>query len=95
MGNVGGDLGGSTGGDEKAGVVLGPQVLEKISVTGDGHRYAGTGGNGAVDGLLNRLNGEVGVAPVNGLEESNLGLASQVDVLGAVGNKLHKSSSHF
>jgi hypothetical protein len=35
------------------------------------------------------------VAPVNGLEESNLGLASQVDVLGAVGNKLHKSSSHF
>jgi hypothetical protein len=35
------------------------------------------------------------VAAVNGLEESNLGLTSQVDVLGAVGNELHKTSSHF
>ena len=95
VGKIAGELGRSTGGDQEAGVVLNPQVLEKISVTGDCDGHTGTGGNGAIDGLLNGLNGEVGVAAVNGLEESNLGLTSQVDVLGAVGNELHKTSSHF
>jgi len=82
-------------GDEEVGVILNPEILEKISVTADGDAYAGTGSNGTVDGLLNRLNGEVGVAAVNGLEECDLGLTSEVDILGAVGNELHKSSSHF
>jgi hypothetical protein len=82
-------------GDKLGWVVLDPEALEKISVTGDCDSYAATSSNGAVDGLLNRLNGEVGVATVDALEESDLGLACKVDVLSAVGNKLHKSSSHF
>jgi len=95
VGKIGGKIGRASCGNEKAGIVLGPEVLEKISVAADGDAYAGAGVNGTVDGLLNGLNGEVGVAPVNGLEESNLGLTCKVDVLGAVGNELHKSSSHF
>jgi len=89
------DLLGASGADKQRGVVLNPEILEKIAVTGNGDGHAGTSSNGAVDGLENRLNGEVGVAAVNGFEKGNLGLTSQVNVLGAVGNKLHKSSSHF
>jgi hypothetical protein len=35
------------------------------------------------------------VAFVRNLPESDLGVASQVNVLGAIGDKLHQSSSHF
>jgi hypothetical protein len=87
--------GGTGNGDEKAGVVLNPEILEEISVTVDGNRDPGTGGDGTIDGLENRLNGEVSVTAIDALEESNLGLTCKVDILGAVGNKLHKSSSHF
>jgi len=86
---------GASGTDKQRGVVLNPEILEKIAVTGNCNGHAGTSSNGAVDGLENRLNGEVGVAAVNGFEKGNLGLTSQVNVLGAVGNELHKSSSHF
>jgi hypothetical protein len=35
------------------------------------------------------------VALVRNLPESDLGVAGQVNVLGAIGDKLHQSSSHF
>jgi hypothetical protein len=35
------------------------------------------------------------VALVHGLEEGNLGLPSQVHVLSAISNELHKSTGHF
>jgi len=97
MGKIISQLGdGCTGnGDEKAGVVLTPEVLKEISVTADCNRYPGTRGDGTIDGLENRLNGEVSVTAIDALEESNLGLTCKIDILGAVGNKLHKSSSHF
>jgi hypothetical protein len=34
------------------------------------------------------------VTLVGNLPESNLGVTSQVNVLGAIGDKLHKSSTH-
>ena len=48
---------------------------------------------GAVKRVLDGLHGEVGVAAVHHLEESDLRVASQVNVLGAVSDKLHKASS--
>ena len=48
---------------------------------------------GAVKRVLDRLHGKVGVAAVHHLEESDLRVASQVHVLGAVSYKLHQSSS--
>jgi hypothetical protein len=35
------------------------------------------------------------VTLVADLPESNLGIASQVNVLSAIGDKLHKSSTHY
>ena len=48
---------------------------------------------GAVKRVLDGLHGKVGVAAVHHLEESDLRVASQVHVLGAVSDKLHKASS--
>ena len=48
---------------------------------------------GAVKRVLDGLHGEVGVTAVHHLEESDLRVASQVHVLGAVSDKLHKSSA--
>jgi hypothetical protein len=76
-------------------VVLAPKVLEKIAVTADGDAYTSTGSNGTVNSLLNRFNSEVGVTTVNGLEEGNLRLTGKIDILRAIGNELHKTSSHF
>jgi hypothetical protein len=45
--------------------ILNPEVLKKISVTGNGNAYAVTGVGLAIDGLENRLSGEVSVATVN------------------------------
>ena len=47
----------------------------------------------AVEGVLNRLHGEVRVAAVHDLEESNLRIAREVHILGAVGNKLHQATT--
>jgi hypothetical protein len=77
------------------GVELNPETLKEISVTGNSYRHTGTSTGGTVDGLENGFSCEVGVAAIYGLEESDLGLTSKVNVLGAVGNELHKSSSHF
>ena len=42
-----------------------------------------------VEGVLDGLHGEVGVTTVEHLEKSNLRVASQVDILGTVGDELH------
>jgi len=63
-------------------------IGDQITVTGDlgGHLVAEA--DGAVDRLLNRLHGEVGVAAVHGLEESNLGVTGEVNILGTIGHEL-------
>ena len=64
-------------------------TVDEIAVTGDRalDLLAEVGGPGK--GLLNRLHGEVGVATVNDLEEGDLRVARKVDILCAIGNKLH------
>jgi len=48
---------------------------------------------GAVEGVLNRLHGKVGVTTVHHLKKRDLRVASQVYVLGAVSYKLHQTSA--
>ena len=69
-------------------------AVSQITVTGDGAGHTATEVSLAVESLLDRLHSEVGVTLVGNLPESNLGVTSQVNVLGAIGDKLHKSSSH-
>jgi hypothetical protein len=73
---------------------LEPHVGDQITVTADGAGHAVAEGGVTVEGLLDGLHGEVGVAAVDHLKEADFGLAGQEDVLGAVGYELHKSSSH-
>jgi hypothetical protein len=70
-------------------------AVSQITVAGNGASDTATKISLAVEGLLNGLHGKVGVALVGHLPESDLGVASQVNVLGAIGDKLHQSSSHF
>ena len=66
----------------------------KISVTGDGAGDTASEISLAVEGLLNGLHGKVGVAPVGDLPVSNLRVTSKVNILCAVSNQLHQTSSH-
>ena len=67
-------------------------LVDQITVTGDraGHALAEVGYT--VEGLLNSLHREVGVAAVELLEEGNLGVRRQVYILGAVGDELHEAT---
>ena len=47
----------------------------------------------AVERLLNRLHREVGVPAVHDLEERDLRVSRQVDILRAIGYKLHKTTT--
>jgi len=70
-------------------------AVSQITVAGNGASNTATEISLAVKSLFNRLHGKVGVALIRNLPESDLGVASQVNVLGAIGDKLHQSSSHF
>jgi len=61
-----------------------------VALDGAGDLLAEVGST--VEGVLNRLHREVGVAAVHHLEKSDLWVAGQVHVLGTVSYKLHKSS---
>jgi len=64
-------------------------AVRQITVAGNGASNTATEVGLAVKSLLNGLHGKIGVAFVGNLPESNLGVASQVNVLGAIGDKLH------
>jgi hypothetical protein len=70
-------------------------AVSQITVAGNGASNTATEVSLAVESLLNGLHGKVGVALIRNLPESDLGVASQVNVLSAIGDKLHQSSSHF
>jgi hypothetical protein len=70
-------------------------AVSQITVTGDGAGHTATEVSLAVKSLLDRLHGEVSVTLVGNLPESDLGVTSQVNVLSAIGDKLHKSSTHY
>ncbi len=69
-------------------------AVSQITITRDGAGHAATEVSLAIESLLDRLHGEVSVTLVGNLPESDLGVTSQVNVLGAIGDKLHKSSTH-
>uniref|UniRef100_A0A6C0IQG3 Uncharacterized protein n=1 Tax=viral metagenome TaxID=1070528 RepID=A0A6C0IQG3_9ZZZZ len=70
-------------------------AVSKITITGDGAGNATTEIGLSGEGLLDRLHSEVSVASVRHLPESDFRGSSKEHVLGAIGDKLHKSSSHF
>ena len=70
------------------------RAVSQITITRDGAGNAATEVGLAIKSLLDRLHGEVSVTLVANLPESNLGVTSQVNVLSAIGDKLHKSSTH-
>ena len=70
-------------------------AVSQITITRNGAGHTATEVSLAVKSLLDRLHGEVSVTLVTDLPEGNLGIASQVNVLCAVGDKLHKSSTHY
>ena len=69
-------------------------AVGKIAVTGDraGHAAAEIGLAG--EGLLDGFHREVGVASVRHLPEGDFGGSREEHVLGAIGDELHKSTSH-
>jgi len=64
-------------------------AVGKITVAADNAGHAAAEIGLAVEGLLNRFNSKVGVSAVSYFPESNLRVTSKVNVLGAIGNKLH------
>ena len=70
------------------------RAVAQIAVAADCACYAAAEVGLARERLLNRLHGEVCVAAVRHLPESNLGGTREEHVLGTVSDKLHKSSTH-
>ena len=71
-------------------------AVDQVTITLDGASHLAAEAGRAVEGVLNGLHGEVGVAAVHHLEEGNLGITGQINVLCAIGYKLHKApSSHL
>jgi hypothetical protein len=64
-------------------------AVGKITITGDSARDTATEIGLAIESLFDRLNGEVSVAAVCYLPERDLGVSCEIDVLGAIGDKLH------
>jgi len=69
-------------------------VLDQITVAGDRDRDTAVVGRGAVDRLLDDFRGEVRVTLVDGLEEGDLRVRSQVNILAAVRDELHETTGH-
>ena len=89
---LGSPLGGSIRG---GGLQLDIHVTDEITVAGDSHGNAAGVAGVTVEGLLDVLHREVGVALVFRLVKGYLGVTSKVDILGTVSYELHKTTGHF
>ena len=69
-------------------------VTNQVAITSNSDGHATVVGRGTVDSLFDVFHRKVSVALVDRLEEGNLRVASQVDVLGTVRDKLHETTSH-
>ena len=69
-------------------------VADEITVARNSDGNAAGVGGSTVDGLLDVLHREVGVAAVDRLKKSYLRVASQVDILGTVSDELHETTGH-
>ena len=82
-------------GDTGQNLELDVHVADEITVAGNGDGHA-TGVSGStVDGLLDVLHREVGVALVFRLEEGHLRVTGKVNILGTVSYELHETTGHF
>jgi hypothetical protein len=71
-------------------------AVDQVTVALDGASDSLTEARGTVERVLNGLHGEVSVATVDRLEESNLRVSSQVNVLSAISDELHQTTTcHF
>jgi hypothetical protein len=86
---------GRGGGVGRRRLELDVHVTDEITVAGNGHGDAAGVGGSTVDGLLDVLHREVGVALVFRLEEGHLRVTSKVNVLGTVRYELHETTGHF
>ena len=68
--------------------------VSKISVTGDSTGYTPSKISLSIESLLNGLHGKVGITPISNLPVSNLRVTSKVNILCAVSNQLHQTSTH-
>jgi len=68
-------------------------AVDEVTVALDRARHALAEARRAVERVLNGLHGEVRVAAVHDLEERDLGVAREVNILGAVGDKLHETTT--
>jgi len=64
-------------------------TVDQITVALDCAGDTATEARRAVERVLDGLHREVSVATVDHLEEGDLGIASEVDVLGTIGDELH------
>ena len=69
-------------------------AVSKIAVAADGALHTTAEISLAVEGLLDRLNRKVGVSAIRHLPKGDLGVAGEVNVLGAIGDNLQKCSGH-
>tara|TARA_B110000858_G_scaffold188964_1_gene235142 strand:+ start:2558 stop:3448 length:891 start_codon:yes stop_codon:yes gene_type:complete len=70
-------------------------VTDQITVSGDSHGNATRVRGSTVDSLFDVFHREVSVAFVNRLEKSYFWVTCKVDILGAIGDELHKTTGHF
>ena len=68
-------------------------AVDEVAVARDRAGNTLTEVSNTVKGLLNRLHREVGVATIELLEESNLRVRRQVNVLRAIGDELHETTT--
>ena len=70
-------------------------LVHQIGVTVDHSRHTLVEVRLTVEGHLNGLHGEVGMALVQHLPEGNLGVARDVNVLRTIAHELHKTTAHI
>ena len=68
-------------------------AVDQVAVALDRARDLLAKVRGSVERVLNGLHGEVRVATVDHLEEGDLGITCEVNILGAVGYKLHQTTT--
>ena len=64
-------------------------AVSQVTVAADGAGYAPAKVSLAVESLFDRLHGKVGVSLIRDFPEGNLRITSKIDVLCAIGDKLH------
>jgi len=67
-------------------------TMNKITIAGNGAGNSLAEVSSSVKDLLNGLHREVSVTTINNLEESDLGVSSEINILSAIGYELHQTT---